>query len=855
MITRNFNLHLNAGKSIPLLINVNQYDHDEQWIFTLYTDNGTKYIPSSGSIVGIKSDGNGIINTATVNASGQVVVNETEQMTAAAGKALYELQIDNGTHGTANFTVLVEPKPGDNATISDSQISLVEQAIEASSHILDYGSPLVASTVAGMNDQNRVYVYTGTETGYTAGNWYYYNGSAWVSGGVYNAVAVQTDPDLDTAGMAADAKATGDAINDLKNTLTKNVYPIIGYTEIDLTESETRGYYIGVTGAIGQTSGAYAYSAPIQVKKTKQYRFTATGTTIISAICTCDDNGNNRTSVEIYPSNDVQTEFIYKPSADGYIVVCYNYNHPYTLTAMDAINTIQQDEYTLQSIAEEGTNILDVSDVQIGKVWNGSSNAARATLFVTVLPNTDYFFDFPKNINLLTIDAVQKTNAASGSSIKSTTIINGGTTHIKTESTTGCIAIQWGKGSFTITESDFADYSPFVCKGLFRYTAVDKDLRYQQPWYGKKLVWLGTSIPAAGKYDIDNPNSYPIMVGEILNATVYNEAVGSSALHCKDPARINANNPYGFLNNFEAVSRCITNSSEEMEWIIEHYNDSNVFTQNVPASLSDDDKEFIRSCSWEVKLEKYFTAQTFPDAWIIDHGHNDIPSEYSESTYTDKSEMTGTQHDGYYHSGIFTSSTASSYLEFDVSDELFVWISGSIGSWYDIYDIYDSNGNNIGFKQNGGATTEYDRLKINVTNATTLRVSNVNHLISSVSVEKLTYPMYNSLYSYNGAFDFIVNKILTYNPKARIIMIGEYENQKYPTISENQLIASTRWEFPLYRQWENSGWSQMPILVNGEYVTVMNANITDNLHPHTDTSGHSLELIARDIAGWLNTIG
>lgn len=211
-ITRNFNLYLNAGKSIPSVINVNQYDHDEQWVFTLYTDNGTKYVPSSGSIVGIKSDGNGIINTATVNASGQVVVNETEQMTAAAGVALYELQIDNGTHGTANFKVLVEPKPGDNATISDSQISLIEQAIEASSHILDYGSPLVASTVAGMTDQNRVYVYTGTETGYTAGNWYYYDGSAWVSGGVYNAVAVQTDPDLDTAGMAADAKATGDAI-------------------------------------------------------------------------------------------------------------------------------------------------------------------------------------------------------------------------------------------------------------------------------------------------------------------------------------------------------------------------------------------------------------------------------------------------------------------------------------------------------------------------------------------------------------------------------------------------------------------------------------------------------------------
>ena len=58
------------------------------------------------------------------------------------------------------------------------------------------GAPLVASVVADMTDTSRVYVYTGSETGYTNGNWYYWNGSAWVSGGVYNAVAVVTDTTL-----------------------------------------------------------------------------------------------------------------------------------------------------------------------------------------------------------------------------------------------------------------------------------------------------------------------------------------------------------------------------------------------------------------------------------------------------------------------------------------------------------------------------------------------------------------------------------------------------------------------------------------------------------------------------------
>lgn len=71
-------------------------------------------------------------------------------------------------------------------------------------------SPLVASTAAAMTDTNKVYVYTGSETGMTNGDWYYYSGNAWVSGGVYNAVAVDTDDTLSVEGMPADAKAVGD---------------------------------------------------------------------------------------------------------------------------------------------------------------------------------------------------------------------------------------------------------------------------------------------------------------------------------------------------------------------------------------------------------------------------------------------------------------------------------------------------------------------------------------------------------------------------------------------------------------------------------------------------------------------
>ena len=64
-----------------------------------------------------------------------------------------------------------------------------------------YGYPFVASTVSAMTDITKIYVYTGTETGYTAGNWYYNNGSAWVSGGVFNSVDATTRAEMNLFGI------------------------------------------------------------------------------------------------------------------------------------------------------------------------------------------------------------------------------------------------------------------------------------------------------------------------------------------------------------------------------------------------------------------------------------------------------------------------------------------------------------------------------------------------------------------------------------------------------------------------------------------------------------------------------
>ena len=66
------------------------------------------------------------------------------------------------------------------SAINDAAEEGIEQAAAR------VGTPAPVSTVAEMTDIGKIYLYSGDETGYTAGHWYYYDGSAWTDGGAYN---------------------------------------------------------------------------------------------------------------------------------------------------------------------------------------------------------------------------------------------------------------------------------------------------------------------------------------------------------------------------------------------------------------------------------------------------------------------------------------------------------------------------------------------------------------------------------------------------------------------------------------------------------------------------------------------
>ena len=87
----------------------------------------------------------------------------------------------------------------------DSKVGRLQTTVNGMAN----GSPAPVATVAEMTDESTVYLYTGSETGYTAGDWYYYDGAAWTSGGTYGGAV--TDTTLTIEGTAADAKSVGQA--------------------------------------------------------------------------------------------------------------------------------------------------------------------------------------------------------------------------------------------------------------------------------------------------------------------------------------------------------------------------------------------------------------------------------------------------------------------------------------------------------------------------------------------------------------------------------------------------------------------------------------------------------------------
>ena len=112
-----------------------------------------------------------------------------------------------------------------------------------------------------------------------------------------------------------------------------------------------------------------------------------------------------------------------------------------------------------------------------------------------------------------------------------------------------------------------------------------------------------------------------------------------------------------------------------------------------------------------------------------------------------------------------------------------------------------------------------------------------------------------------GAMNFLIDIILKDNPRARIILIGHYENQFRPLVASTQIKIAESWSLPIYKQWEKLGWSSNKINTtgywdNGNWIEsggsptdrkIKDIWLADGVHPHSDKSGRATNHIIKNM--------
>lgn len=320
-----------------------------------------------------------------------------------------------------------------------------------------------------------------------------------------------------------------------------------------------------------------------------------------------------------------------------------------------------------------------------------------------------------------------------------------------------------------------------------------KALINDNQWKGKTILWMGTSIPEGKDTALDsagNGKSYPEMVGDQLGANVINIALGSSM--------IRANTRFGdYTDGYSHnILRAFSATSEEKEYLIANWETirQKLRDPDTYETLTDANKETCRNSSYEVMLMPYLNGTLpMPDLFVIDHGHNDYKYTLSNGS-TDI--------------GIApTSANIGSNKEVAFDSNMF---NGS--SYSGLENVYGSLA-----KMNQQTTFKY-------------------------SVNRNCYW---------GAVNFICTLIYKYNPRARIVFVGNIDDKQHEGLCDAQVTIARDWCSPLIRMWEKLGFGMHYIPGTYNYWGGTGLDLSqkaiyckDGTHPHSDTTGKTMELYA-----------
>ena len=348
------------------------------------------------------------------------------------------------------------------------------------------------------------------------------------------------------------------------------------------------------------------------------------------------------------------------------------------------------------------------------------------------------------------------------------------------------------------TDTTYLYVSDAKVEKLHHWSALQMQDQY---WAGKTIWWCGTSIPAGG---------YPLLVGDELGATVFQEAVGGSM--CR------ANVSTGDYNgaNISNITSSLSMTLEEATSFIANYDALRALDKNTswPEALYDSQKTRLAAGSFENKLLPYLDGRkAMPDLFVIDHGHNDW--KYRDKNGNIDIELEPTLEN--IRNGLLAEDTYMTANNYE-----------NLRKYFDLSDFPQSK---------------------------------LEQFAASVNRN-----------CFKGAVNFILTLILSRNPHARIVFISNYEyengyNKSYSNVIDAQKALAEEWCFPIFEIYKYLGYSDKIIPGTKDYMSEQYPNYTfdqdvtvyeiynvDKVHPGSDTTQTANQIYAGLIAEFLKTI-
>lgn len=289
---------------------------------------------------------------------------------------------------------------------------------------------------------------------------------------------------------------------------------------------------------------------------------------------------------------------------------------------------------------------------------------------------------------------------------------------------------------------------------------------------------------------------YPQLIAPMLDCTIINEAKGSSG--CR---RSTLSGDYNGMH-WQNMAYSLSQTSEEKEYIINNWSTiRQTLIGDPPETLSTSQQAMIRGCTFEERLLPYINQS---DLFVYDHGHNDWkynkPSSFGGGT--DIGVMPTVEN---IESGLLAE------------------------------DTYMTDNNNAKLIEFFGDLS---------------KIPNLNDWIASINRN-----------CFIGATNFIMMLILKNKPHARIMMVTNNRLNKQGLV-DAQLLNSESWYIPICKIYEYLMYSDHVIPGTNNYwgdnrendLSVFDLYNKDGVHPHSDTSGNAIKIIAGVLSEFISKI-